>query len=47
MAAEMSERRQFILKLVIQEFIERPAPVASKLLVQKYGLNVSSATVRS
>ena len=47
MAAEMSERRQFILKLVIQEFIERPEPVASKLLVQKYGLNVSSATVRN
>jgi heat-inducible transcriptional repressor len=47
MLAEMNERRQLILKLVIQEFIESPAPVASKRLVQKYGLNVSSATVRN
>jgi heat-inducible transcriptional repressor len=48
MAAEMSERRQLILKLVIQEYIENPmTPVASELLVRKYGLNVSSATVRN
>ena len=47
MAAEMNERRQLVLKLVVQEFIENPAPVASELLVRKYGLNVSSATVRN
>jgi len=47
MAAEMSERRQLLLKLVIQEFIENPTPVASELLVRKYALNVSSATVRN
>jgi heat-inducible transcriptional repressor len=47
MAAEMSERRQLVLKLVIQEFIENPAPVSSDLLVRKYGLNVSTATVRN
>ena len=47
MAAEMNERRQLVLKLVIQEFIENPTPVASKRLVQKYGLNVSSATIRN
>ena len=47
MAAEMSERRQLLLKLVIQEFIENPTPVASDLLVRKYALNVSSATVRN
>jgi len=48
MAAEITERRQLILKLVIQEYIENPmVPVASELLVRKYGLNVSSATVRN
>jgi heat-inducible transcriptional repressor len=51
MAAEMTERRQLLLKLVIQEFINNPTPtpmpVASDLLVRKYGLNVSSATVRN
>ena len=47
MAGEMNERRQLILKLVIQEFIETSTPVASELLVRKYGLNVSSATIRN
>jgi len=47
MAAEMTDRRQLLLKLVIQEFIENPSPVASELLVRKYRLNVSSATVRN
>jgi heat-inducible transcriptional repressor len=48
MASEISERRQLILKLVIQEYIENPMmPVASELLVRKYGLNISSATVRN
>src|SRR3954468_8713235 len=49
MTAEMTERRQLLLKLVIQEFINNPTPmpVASELLVRKYGLNVSSATVRN
>jgi heat-inducible transcriptional repressor len=48
MAAEITERRQLILKLVIQEYIENPmVPVASELLVRKYGLNFSSATVRN
>lgn len=47
MATEMSDRRQLILKLVIQEYIDNPEPVSSELLVAKYGLNVSSATVRN
>jgi heat-inducible transcriptional repressor len=47
MVAEMNERRQLVLKLVIQEFIENPTPVASKRLVQKYGMTVSSATIRN
>src|ERR671938_1423100 len=44
----MNDRRQLVLKLVIQEFIENPMlPVASELLVKKYGLNYSSATIRN
>jgi heat-inducible transcriptional repressor len=47
MAVDMNERRQLILKLVIQEFIETSTPVASELLLRKYGLAVSSATIRN
>lgn len=47
MAVEITERRQLVLKLVIQEYIENPDPVSSELLVRKYGLNVSTATVRN
>jgi heat-inducible transcriptional repressor len=47
MAAEMTERRRLILKLVIQEYIETTEPVGSELLTRKYGLTVSSATVRN
>lgn len=47
MSVAMSERRRLLLKLVIQEFIEHPVPVASELLVRKYGLQVSSATIRN
>jgi heat-inducible transcriptional repressor len=47
MAAFLTERRQLILKLVIQEFVETATPVASDTLVRKYGLSFSSATVRN
>jgi heat-inducible transcriptional repressor len=49
MAAEMTERRRLLLKLVIQEHIEHPEPggVGSDTLVRKYGLSHSSATVRN
>lgn len=47
MTANLTERRQFILKLVIQEFVETATPVASENLVRKYHLSFSSATVRN
>lgn len=47
MSAELTERRKIILKLVIQEYIDTAAPVASDLLVRKYTLPFSSATVRN
>ena len=47
MSVSLTERRQNILKLVIQEFIETATPVASETLVRKYRLSVSPATVRN
>lgn len=47
MAGSLTERRQLILKLVIQEFVATATPVASETLVRKYGLSFSSATVRN
>lgn len=47
MAAVFTERRQLILKLVVQEFIESATPVASETLVRKYALRISPATVRN
>jgi heat-inducible transcriptional repressor len=49
MRADMTDRRQLILKLVIQEFIESPKPVAvaSETLQRKYKLQYSSATIRN
>ena len=47
MAANLTERRQFILKLVVQEFVATATPVASEALVRKYRLTFSSATVRN
>lgn len=47
MTADFPERRQRILKLVVQEFIANANAVASETLVRKYDLNVSAATVRN
>lgn len=47
MSGPLTERRQTILKLVIQEFVDTATPVASETLVRKYRLPVSSATVRN
>lgn len=47
MVADMNERRRAILKIIIQEYVESSAPISSELIARKYGLNVSSATVRN
>lgn len=43
----MQDRQKQILKLLIEEHIKNPAPVGSKLLMDKTGLGVSSATIRN
>ncbi|HLZ80682.1 MAG TPA: heat-inducible transcriptional repressor HrcA [Ktedonobacteraceae bacterium] len=42
----LSERKQQILRALVEEYIHTATPVASETLVRKYKLNFSSATVR-
>src|SRR2546428_1320718 len=44
---ELGERRRELLRAVIREYIATAEPVASAALVRRYGLGVSSATVRN
>ena len=43
----MNIRQQKILTAVIEEYTQTAIPVGSKILVDKYGFNVSSATMRN
>ena len=43
----MEERKKKILQAVIDEYVNTAEPVSSATLVEKYGLNYSSATVRN
>ena len=40
-------RRDYILKLIVEHFIKDATPVGSQTLIEEYGLDVSSATIRS
>ncbi len=44
---EISERKKRILAALVDEYIASAEPVGSKLIAQKSGLNVSSATIRN
>lgn len=41
------DRRETVLRVIIEDYITRAAPVASSTIVEKYGLNVSPATIRN
>ena len=43
----LTNRQETILKVIVEEFIQSAEPVGSKLLVDKYGLNYSTATIRN
>ncbi len=43
----LTERQEHILGLVVQSYIENGVPVGSKALVERFELDVSSATVRN
>ena len=46
-AGPLDARSQAILRAVIEEYVSTATPVGSQALVERYGLGVSSATVRS
>ncbi|MBI4779067.1 hypothetical protein HY797_01275 [Candidatus Falkowbacteria bacterium] len=43
----MDERKALILKTIVKEHIKTGVPVGSEVLVDKYNLDISSATVRN
>jgi heat-inducible transcriptional repressor len=43
----ISERKKFILETIIKEYLKTAAPVSSGVLVEKYKLDISTATVRN
>ena len=43
----LKERRETVLRVIIEDYITRAAPVASSAIVEKYGLRVSPATIRN
>ncbi len=43
----LTPRQQMILGLVVREYVESASPVSSRVLVEYYGLQVSTATVRN
>ena len=46
-AEELSDRQKLILELVVREYVDSAAPVGSRVLSERYDLQVSSATVRN
>ena len=44
---ELTDRQEWLLSLIIREYTETAVPVGSKVLVEKYNLGISSATVRN
>jgi len=44
---DLTERRKEILKIIIREFVNTAQPVSSEMVVYKYRLPISSATVRN
>jgi heat-inducible transcriptional repressor len=43
----LTPRQEAVLRLVVREYVKSAAPVGSRVLVEDYGLPVSSATVRN
>jgi heat-inducible transcriptional repressor len=44
---DLDARKRQILRIVVHDYVETAEPVASQQIVEKYGLGVKSATVRS
>src|SRR6188474_737470 len=46
-AVELTDRQRSVLRAVVEDYVLTAVPVGSKTLVERYGLQVSPATVRS
>jgi heat-inducible transcriptional repressor len=46
-APSLNERRQQLLEIIVADYIETAAPVASQQIARKHELSVSSATIRN
>jgi heat-inducible transcriptional repressor len=44
---ELTDRQRIVLRAVVEDYVFSAIPVGSKTLVQRHGLQVSSATIRS
>ena len=44
---KMTERKCEILKIIVEEFIKNAQPIGSKLMIEKFHLPFSSATIRN
>ena len=44
---KLTERQEFLLGLIVREYVETVQPIGSKTLVDRYSLNFSSATTRN
>ena len=44
---ELDNRKQLVLKAIIDDYIESAEPVGSRTLARKYDLGVSPATIRN
>lgn len=44
---DLTDRQKFLLTLVMHDYIKNAQPVSSQHMVQRYGLEMSSATVRN
>ena len=47
MPGELDDRKQRVLKAVVDDYIESAEPVGSRTLARKYDLGVSPATIRN
>ena len=45
--AALNERQKLILALIVHDFVETAQPIGSNHLVERYNLDISSATVRN
>ena len=47
MSAELSPRRQWVLKVIVEEYVASATPVSSETIARKAPTRVSTATLRN